>query len=91
MERNEISIHEARVYKAFVDNGERWVTSKELSVIAQVAERTARAHARKLTLLGIVDLAEVFPAHRYRLSSKASKRNKGYAQRLAAACEVMGV
>jgi hypothetical protein len=39
----------------------------------------------------IVDQAEVFPAHRYRLSKKARKRNINYIQRLERAAEVFGL
>jgi hypothetical protein len=45
----------------------------------------------KLVRLGIVDQAEVFPAHRYRLSTHAAKRNRGYADRITRAAEVLGI
>lgn len=91
MERNEISVHEARFFAALVANREQWLTSKDLAEKAAISGRTARAHALKLVRLGIVDQAEVFPAHRYRLSDKAAKRNVGYTQRLQKACEVFGL
>lgn len=91
MEKNEVSIHEARLFLALRKAGETWATSKEFAKAADVADRTARAHLLKLSNLGIVDTAEVFPAHRYRLAIKASKRNGGYMQRLDAACAVFGL
>jgi len=91
MERNEVSAHEVRVYLAFAGEPQRWFSSAEMATAAGVAGRTARAHALKLVKLGIVDQAEVFPAHRYRLSTKAAKRNRGYVDRLAAAAEVLGL
>lgn len=91
MERNEISIHETRAFVAFLKNKERWITSKELAKEAGIAERTARAFCLKFTQLGLVDLAEVFPAHKYRLSEKASKRNAAYFGRLDRAREVFGL
>lgn len=91
MERNEISIHETRAFVAFVKNNEKWITSKELAKEADVAQRTARAFCLKFTKLGLVDVAEVFPAHRYRLSDKASKRNAAYFGRLQKACDVFGL
>jgi hypothetical protein len=87
METNEISLHQLKVFE-FVRNNQRWVTSKEIAASARVAERTARAHALKLVNLGIFDQAEVFPAHRYRLSEFAEQRNKTYVQRLRRAQEV---
>lgn len=85
-ERNEISLHEIRVYRALLDCA--WHTNKAIAQIAGVAERTARAHTKRLLDLGICDVAEVFPGHRYRLSLKASKRNASYMGRLAEADKV---
>jgi DNA-binding CsgD family transcriptional regulator len=91
MEKNEVSIHEAKLFVALAKNGTEWRTSKELAKVAGLNERTARAHCYKLAKLGLVDTAEVFPAHRYRMADKADKRNGGYVRRLRAACEVFGL
>jgi hypothetical protein len=91
MERNEISIHETRAFVALLKNRGKWITSKELAREANIAERTARAFSLKFTKLGLVDVAEVFPAHKYRLSEKASKRNAAYFGRLQKACDVFGI
>jgi len=91
MEKNEISLHEVKLFLALQKNVAQWMTSKELAKASGVAERTARAHCYKLAKLGLVDTAEVFPAHRYRMAEKADKRNGGYLQRLQAACEVFGL
>ncbi len=85
MERNEVSLHEVKVYLTL---GCGWVTAKEVAAKATVAERTARAHLLKLVRLGIAEQAEVFPAHRYRMAEKAGKRNGGYVQRLEQAREI---
>ena len=86
METNEISPHLYRVF-SFVHEAARWVTSKDIAEGANVAQRTARAHALRLVNAGIFDQAEVFPSHRYRISGKADKRNKGFMQRLERARE----
>ncbi len=91
MERNEVSSHEVRLYRAAKASGATWLTSQDLAQAAGVASRTARAHAAKLVKLGILDLAEVFPAHRYRFSDKADKRNQAYIHRLDKAAEVFGL
>jgi predicted ArsR family transcriptional regulator len=91
MESNEISIHEAKLFLALKKTGEQWTTSKELAKQAGVADRTARAHLVKLVKLNLADVAEVFPAHRYRYAEKASKRNAGYVNRLERAAEVFGL
>jgi hypothetical protein len=85
MEQNEISIHEVRFYRALCHNPETWLTANDLATLSNIAGRTARAFALKFVNLGILDLAEVYPAHRYRLSKKASKRNKAYVVRLETA------
>ena len=68
MESNEISIHEVRIWLA-LECG-KWMSNSELAKAAHVAERTATHHTRRLTSLGLLDLAEVFPGHRYRLSDR---------------------
>lgn len=89
MERKEISIHEVKLFLALKAAGATWTTSKDLAAATGVAERTARAHMLKLARLNIADLAEVFPAHRYRLAEKAAKR--AYMARLLMAVEVFGL
>jgi hypothetical protein len=89
-ETNEISIHEIRVFAA-VSSAQDWVTSKQVASQAAVAGRTARLHLLKLTRLGLLDGAAVFPCHRYKAAEKADKRNFAYLQRITQAAEVFGV
>jgi hypothetical protein len=91
MEKSEVSIHEARFFHAVMRAGQTWTTSQELAVASGIAKRTGRHFTRKLCNLGILDVAEVFPAHRYRLSEMAAKRNRSYMQRLEQAAEVFQV
>jgi len=91
MERNEISIHELSVWLALKRAG-KWITNDELfAMVDGVRPRTVRTHTKKFVELGLVDLAEVFPGHRYRISEMASKRNKAYVLRLDAAIEQFGL
>ncbi len=92
MERNEVSLHEVRVYLALKGQPQRWLTNREITALLPgVAPRTVRAHTLKLVQLGLIDQAEVFPAHRYRWSEKAAKRNSSYSLRLEQACSVFGL
>lgn len=91
VEKGEISLHEAKLYRVFTGSPASWITNKEVASTSGIAERTARLHTLRLVKLGILDLAEVFPAHRFRLSQMADKRNRGYLQRLNGACEVFGL
>ena len=90
MEKGEVSLHQLKVYLFARDKGS-WVTAREIAEGAGVADRTARHHALTLVKLGVFDQAEVFPAHRYRYSEKANKRNKAYMLRLEGAREAFGV
>lgn len=91
-ERNEISRHEVEVFRVLLANGKSWKTNKELAAECQaVAPRTVRAMTFKFVHLGILDQAEVFPGHKYRLSEKAEKRNRGYVDRLRQVADVFGV
>lgn len=87
METNEISLHLLKIFQ-HVKKSSKWVTSKEVAEATGVAQRTSRAHLLKLVHLGILDQAEVFPAHRYQFSEMADKRNKAFMQRLEKAAEV---
>jgi hypothetical protein len=92
MERNEISTHEVRVYLALKSMPDKWLTNLEISNLSNgVSPRTVRAHTLRLVKLGILDQAEVFPAHRYKFSAKGDKRNRAYTIRLDQAAEIMGL
>lgn len=91
MEKAEVSIHEARLFRALEQSKAEWTTSAVLAHVSGINPRTARAHCYKLAKLGLVDTAEVFPAHRYKLAEKADKRNAGYITRLRRACEVFSL
>lgn len=91
MESNEISMEQVKVFRYVQQHAGGWHRTKDIAQGAGVAERTARHHASRLAALGILDQAEVFPGHRYRLADKAGKRNDGYLQRLEQACNVFGV
>jgi predicted transcriptional regulator len=90
-EGNEVSLHEVKVYLALRSNPGQWITNADIERAASVPRRTVRWHTRRLVNLGIVDQAEVFPAHRYRLADKADKRNGSYARRLEQAVEIFGL
>ncbi len=90
MEKNEISEHEVKVFVALRSG--KWMTNSDIHKACDgVSERTVRLHTHRLVALGVLDQAEVFPAHRYRLSDMASKRNAAYFKRLEAACKVFGL
>ena len=89
MEKNEISLHEVKIYLCLKNGG--WMTHKDIESASGINPRTVRAHTKRFVGLGILDVAEVFPAHRYRISDKARKRNASYALRLDKAVEVFGL
>lgn len=89
-ERSEISDKEAKFFLA-LKKATGWTTAKELSVEAGCSERTGRMYALKFVRLGLADLAEVFPAHRYKFAEKAQRRNAAYVQRMEQVVEVFGL
>jgi DNA-binding transcriptional ArsR family regulator len=92
MERNEISIHELKVYAALRQRPGSWLTNGEITaLVSGVSPRTVRAHTLRLVKANVIDQAEVFPGHRYRWSDKGGKRNPNYTQRLESAAEVFGM
>jgi DNA-binding IclR family transcriptional regulator len=91
MERDEVSLHEVAIYKALCSANDAWLTSAELAIRAKVAPRTARAHALKLTRLGVVDRAPVFPGHRYRIAEHTAERGSDYVARLRHTASVLGI
>src|SRR5881394_3321743 len=81
---------EVRVFTLFESHPARWFTHHELAEEGKAAPRTVRAYTVKLVRLGLLDVAEVWPGHRYRLREKPEKRNIAYHQRLKAAQAVFG-
>lgn len=90
-ERPEISEHEVRIYRTLKKEPERWMTHAEIEKSSGVCARTVRQHTLKLVRLGLLDMVELFPRHRYRFSEKGHRRNKSYAQRLTQAEEVLSL
>lgn len=92
-ERSEISRHEVEVFRVLAQaKPGAWLSNADIHAATdRVAARTVRATTLKLVGLGLVDQAEVFPSHRFRLSSQAAKRNRGYYDRLHRAAEALGI
>lgn len=71
MEKNEISIHEVSVWNVLKKNRDKWLTNRQIAQqIEKISERCVRAHTLKLVKLGLIDLAEIFPAHRFRKAAQ---------------------
>ena len=90
-QRNKVSLHEVKVFRALQGSPDKWLTNKDVAAASGVAERTTRLHTRRQVRLGLLEQVEVFPANRYRWSGEAAKRNAAYVQRLEQAASVFGV
>lgn len=90
MENAEVSRHQVAMY-LFVKESKTWVTAKDIAEGSGVCGSSARHGAKKFVDMGIFDLAEVFPGHRYRLSTNAHRRNRAMIIRLETAVEVFGM
>jgi hypothetical protein len=94
--RSEISLHELLVVEALCSQPKRWWMAKELADALQphallpksVAPRTVRAHLTRLAKYGFVDVADVHPGHRYRISDIAEMQCGEYFLRIRQAAEV---
>lgn len=91
MKRADGSIHEARVYRCLTDATPMWLSAREVAERAQVAQRTARGHLLAFVKSGVLDVALVFPEHRYRLSDTAAVESSQAVKRLRYNCEVFGL
>lgn len=80
-DRTEISEQEVAFFR-IVRTSRDWMTASDIAKAAGIAPRTGRAYALKFVRLGMLDHAEVWPAHRYRWSGTAAKRNNTYIRRL---------
>ena len=86
---DQISEHEIRVYEE-AKAADRWLTAKEIAVVAGVADRTARAHAAALVAVGVLNVSKVFGGYRYRIKDRFEKPAAAYLARLEAAKKVLG-
>lgn len=69
MSNKQISEHEIRTYEAVRQHG-GWQTAREIAAVADVADRTARHHARLLTDFGVFEETKVFGGYRYRIRTE---------------------
>jgi DNA-binding transcriptional ArsR family regulator len=83
--RTKISDPEVAIYHTFLRHKSRWLTNREVADrIGNIAERTVQHHTRRLAKLGILEIAQVFPAPRYRFSEEGMIRNPDYVSRVKA-------
>jgi hypothetical protein len=87
METNEISLHQVRIFE-FVRNADGWVSMKDVVTGTGSKRETVGVHLRRFVKLGLIDQAEVWPGHRFRVSALAEKRNKAMLERLDRAREI---
>lgn len=90
MEQAEISIQQVKVFR-YISQAKNWVSNHEIAQATGVSLRNVSLHTHRLTSLGILDQAEVYPGHRFRVCEKAEKRNGGYLARLKRAESVFGL
>lgn len=87
-----VSIQEARVFLVLRQNAGKWLSSHAIAAQALgVALRTVRAYTTKYARLGLVEVARVFPGHRYRLKEKAAEIDSDLFRRIEKAVDVFGL
>ncbi len=88
-ERAEVSWHEVKIFACLSEK--KWMSAHDVSKKSGLPKRTCSAHLLRFCHLNLIDLAEVFPRHMYRLSKLISKRNLSYLTRLKHAAEVLKI
>lgn len=92
MNTQEISIHQIKVFLCLKQHNKQWLTVADVAKETAVARRTSSEHLLRFVKLGVVDQAEVFPGHRFRLSRTArSTQQRHYLRRLNVAVGVFGL
>ena len=77
MEKAEISLHQWKIYDCLMKES-TWLSNRDIAHQTGVSLRRVSFHTNNLVQLGILDQAEVYPGHRFKISAKADKRNSGY-------------
>jgi DNA-binding CsgD family transcriptional regulator len=76
----QVSRHERATYQACT--GTEWLTPREIAERGDMAERTARHHATRLTVLGLLNRRYTFPAYSYKVNPKPDKAARAYLETL---------
>jgi predicted transcriptional regulator len=89
MKTQEVSVSEAeiRVWNA-IARGHVWMTSKEIAVAANVADRTSREFLLRFAEVGVVERAKISSGYRYRLDTRAER---SYFDRLRRGARILGL
>lgn len=77
-----------KVFKTIKDLNGKWINNQQIAEKTGVAKRTVSAHTLHLADAGIINQAEVFPAHQFQISEVGNKRNKAFFERLEKAAEI---
>lgn len=56
--------------------------------MANVSERTARMHTLRLAKMGVLEVAPVFPSHRYQWSKNEDRKTSAYLRSIENAAKV---
>lgn len=86
----EITEHLARVAIDLRKRGD-WATAIEVAATSGVAGRTTRHHLTRLVKVGVVELVEAFPGHRYRWSTAPSEKCEAFVVKLDAVIGALGL
>ena len=91
METSEVSLHEVKIWKALTERPKDWLTNKEIADRSKIKPRTVRAHTLKLVAFGLLEQAEVFPSHRFRIAATETARRHPHLKALEQAAKIFGV
>ncbi len=88
-DRDQVSKQEVMIFRT-LRGAVAWTTSAALARAATVAGSTARLHLRRYVALGLVDVVQLHPGHRYRWVSKVpAGAAAAYLKRLKRASDIL--
>lgn len=68
-----------------------WLTSADIAKRSEnLAERTVRAHTKKLVEMGLLEVGATFPSYHYRWSEKGATQHAEYVRQIETAKEIFG-
>lgn len=92
MGSKKISRHEVEVFHLLRLDREKWYSVQDLAAALKeknIADRTVRLHVSRFAQAGLLEIAEIFPAKRYRLSEKGG--DAGFRSKLEQTAAILGL
>ncbi len=91
MARTKVTRREARLFQTLTERSSAWMTSRELSVVSGIPDRTTRRVIKGFIEQDIIDASHTSPGSLYRIAENARDRNSIYIKSLEEAIKVFNL